>query len=654
MKKKTVPMFSSINKLIGAENIMRIVFEIDDYLSWVKKNHPNVKPTDILPGYKFFIESCIATFADSIHLDDSLKITEDYVYHRATHFADIPLNKIPTTCEKTAIIKNIQKGLRPIKRANSFDVLKEETTHFSDEILSLFHPIITEYVDLTTKLNLEQSKNFTSIFVAFTWLSDLSKGVPLGYLLSPLMKKTSETEFKNSFLGYKIGLQFLWSRLLSDKFGSSGIQKMHEAKDWQGRDDWLITDSSKEEALGTYLDDYFSIINNEVFDPIKNQWPNARNNYWFKIKGRSVKKVLKPLTVFEEKNHLTLEEKLKAELLWYNIELLESQSTIFNGVPAFNTLLAGVIEIKSKFANGEKAIICKIVHPVGPKKHDYSYGVLIESHSWCADYSGWIISFDCCGDYSGFAGTNHAMAEALIEHYQKQKKLIVRQFSVDKNEFKKFILNRITSKKKRDLISAQLEVANIKKISQEKLSESQGLILELISYYTLKNWDYHNVEWNFSESKKQIDLLCQSDDHIRIFECKVDPNNLDLTKEFEKIITKSKTLNHSKKVICQFLFFHQPSEPFVNHFKQCIQKFSQHGVVFEDFLVISEILKTDKVWRKKKLDKILNIFNSDFLKNSDSEKDGINHFASHYDDGNDTDFESDDAELFNEAFYTSD
>ncbi len=152
MKAKTISMPRSIDNVIGSANILKSIFNIDDFLIWLKEHHPELNSNDILPGYKFFIESAIGTFADSIHLDNSLNITEDVMYFRATHFADVDLNKIPVQCQKTALMKNIQKRLRLIKKANSFQALKKATDTFSNEILSHFELVFKDHCESKPEL----------------------------------------------------------------------------------------------------------------------------------------------------------------------------------------------------------------------------------------------------------------------------------------------------------------------------------------------------------------------------------------------------------------------------------------------------------------------------------------------------------------------
>src|SRR5208337_2129764 len=107
MDQKSESKYDSINGIIGSSNILKIAFDSENFVEWLNKNHPHENKSDIFPGYKFFLESAIGTLASSISSDSSLGITEDYVYFRATFYGS-DLNKFPVTCEKIAILKNIQ------------------------------------------------------------------------------------------------------------------------------------------------------------------------------------------------------------------------------------------------------------------------------------------------------------------------------------------------------------------------------------------------------------------------------------------------------------------------------------------------------------------------------------------------------------------
>lgn len=120
---------------------------------------------------------------------------------------------------------------------------------------------------------------------------------------------------------------------------------------------------------------------------------------------------------------LSQEENLQQVLLWYPVQALpQSGSYVFNGVPAFTLTLLGSIERKRLFSIDEETLIIRFVHPQKDiqwkQANNYSYAILVEAFGSIADYSGWLIFFDCCGNYSGFAGSEYESAELFIKHYQ--------------------------------------------------------------------------------------------------------------------------------------------------------------------------------------------------------------------------------------------
>jgi DNA-directed RNA polymerase subunit RPC12/RpoP len=104
----------------------------------------------------------------------------------------------------------------------------------------------------------------------------------------------------------------------------------------------------------------------------------------------------------------SLKKQLSMAMLWYDVNVLDTPLTVFNGVPAFTSTLLGSIELAKGFQDDEpvKAIIFK--HPAGMENYfDYSFGIFIQAYTsmGLSDYSGWLVFFDCATDYSGFGGS---------------------------------------------------------------------------------------------------------------------------------------------------------------------------------------------------------------------------------------------------------
>jgi len=147
---------------------------------------------------------------------------------------------------------------------------------------------------------------------------------------------------------------------------------------------------------------------------------------FFRIKKEISKDVIGNFLKYDKKIQLNEKEKLDYKLLWYQIEFLDSsKSHIFNGVPTFIQMLIGSAEAKRIFGIDEKAYVCKFTHPdKSVNGNDFSYGVLIEA------FGSTEIS-----DYSGFSGSEHMMAEKIIELYKKKGLIEVREMTIDKQKF---------------------------------------------------------------------------------------------------------------------------------------------------------------------------------------------------------------------------
>jgi RNAse (barnase) inhibitor barstar len=602
----------SISNIIGSSNALKIAIEIDNFRTWLNKNHKDINISEILPGYKFFLESIIDMLALSIVNDYTLEIQEDPIYFRAFHFVEIDINRVPSTCEKTAILKNFQKELREIRKANSFDQLSAKTKKLSNNVILPFFLIFSKHCVVNSKMSREKSLKVATMWMTHIYLSDTEKGVPKSVLLTPL-SRLNEDEFRKSFLGYKIGLQYLWSQLLGRNFNKTSLSKLIDATDWTSENESFFNlgeDYNQQQKKRTDLDTFFSIIQDEIMEPLEKEWKQVKLNYQFRLRGTNPKKYLDRLFSYNESLSLTEDEKLKNILLWYDIELLDaSQNAIFNGVPAFLTLLPGAVELKSIFAKGDQAIVCKFVHPVSSDENDYSYGVLIETGSAISDNSGWILCYDCCSDY-GSTDVNQGIAEMLIEKYKKENKILLRELTIDKNRFKKGISENIIHPDKRKQMLLGMELTDMKNEADIKIGNAKGLVLEFLTYYaqTKNENEKCKIDWNIKENENELDVICESDENYHLIECKVTPENMELEDDFRKIERKLQGHKTNKKRIGQFWFYSWPDQNFHNKYKDLQKLYSKDNLIIGDYVIVKERLENDPVWRKKKKDKVRDLF----------------------------------------------
>ena len=129
-RNKTIDDFKlKVDDTFGILNCIKIACNINNFKNWLKEEHDVENFQDIFNGYKFFLESAIRTFLHIIIYDSSLGIKEDFVFYRA-RFVGVELSKIPNTCEKTVLIKNVAEQLKLIKKSKNDKELKSALLHF--------------------------------------------------------------------------------------------------------------------------------------------------------------------------------------------------------------------------------------------------------------------------------------------------------------------------------------------------------------------------------------------------------------------------------------------------------------------------------------------------------------------------------------------
>lgn len=598
---------SKVDDTFGMLNCIKIISDVDKFTAWLEKEH-NIKNTDnIFEGYKFFLESAIRTFLFSIVYDSALGIKEDILFSRCRH-KGVKLDKIPNTSEKTILIKNIYERLKLIRKAQNWDEIRRAILQYMASIIDAFDRIFDSEVIVSKKLggSKEDALKYATMFHTYTFLNDISDGLPHGYWLSILDNRISEERYNKIFEGYKYSLQFVWFSLLGGRYASTSIKDLHKS------DSWIIPELESDHIIDPHaepkphserndLDSYHWRIGEEIIDPLeKNLKISLILDKILYIKNIIHKDAFKDLLKPPKEPQLSEKEKLNRILLEYKVELLDSsKSNTFSGVPAFVYLLAGTAEMKRGFAKGEKAYVCRFVHPdKSVNGNDLSYGILIDAFGSMWDHSGWILFFDCCGDYSGFAGSQHALAEAFIKRYEKVGLIDVKEMVIEKNKFKEYIIDAIASdgsepfdeySPKKEKIMNQLDEEARKNKRINFIGEAKGLINELLTYYILSKEKESTVDWNVMTDGGQLDITVETDTGFRLIECKFSPDSINVDDEIEKLKTKSANYPTSKTKVCEFWFWERPSPITIDKMKNAKV----------DYQVLSDLIHKDKELRSK-------------------------------------------------------
>lgn len=538
---------------------IKIVLDIGSFRKWLKVYHKIEDDSGILLGYQFMIKTLIATLISAIDSNISLGLNEDFTYHRAMRFVGFKPSELPNTCEKAIFIKNIFELAKPLWRARSWRELEGKSVKFIENCISIFDKIFRNYVTLSdqVKLDKEDALKKLAIFYTLVNLTDVHKGMPNGYISSfftyvdlehtehedikiRVSKKKSDF-FKKIFYGYKYALQFLWHSLLDEKTFEKYVSRMHLAEDWCPPNEIFDSEGDRLSRYkkGKYLDDFFTILKGNVIDPMEEEMKiGFPFNNIFVMSSTSISKdefgiLLSRKPTDPEYNE---EEMLESKLYWYPAELVVSTNT-FNGVPAFIHLLSGMVVNRRMRGIEDSVKVSRFKHPISGVGNRYSYGILIETISNVgADYSGWIIFFDCATDYSGYGGFLHSLAEKFISSYAEKGMVELIEIEIEREKLLKHLKENIVRYDVKDIIRNWEYLQSI----EMKFDEARGVLIELLLYYVLSEKVCEKLIWRYKKDDIEIDLVASAGKDIYFFECKCScpPDIDDECRRFENKVNK--------------------------------------------------------------------------------------------------------------------
>jgi hypothetical protein len=554
------------NAIFGIIYELKLILDVNTFRKWLRENHGMKDDSEILLGYQFMTKTLIGSLINAIDSNSSFELEEDFAFHRAMHYVGLELNKMLNTCEKAIFVKNIFELAKPIWRTKSWNELKKKTKDFSQNCISIFDRINQNHVSVSKQLKIGKDdavKNI-AIFYALVQLTDTHRGIPKGYISSIFMSDTfRKIDFDNLpeekytkeipkekleysrriFHGYKYALQFLWFSLLKKDIFNKYLSEMHLAEDWDSPHDIVFSNDGlpmETTVEGHYLDNYFGIVNEKIVRPIEKKTGLLSVFSDICIIEKSIPKkdfgIL--LTGTPKDPKYTEEEYLNYRLYWYQAEILES-SHVFNGVAAFVPVLIGLVENRKMMGIKEKISVARFKHPQYIEgQNNYSYGILIEAVSnILADYSGWIIFYDCATDHSGFGGFEHSLAESYIDIYQKTKKINVIEIKISTEKLLKYLKGNTVTKDIKKIVDNWEYLES----NEAKLGESKGLLLELLLFYVLSDKDNEAIIWDYRQGDIQIDVITKKDNKVHFFECKTKLHT-DINKECNSFKNNVKNL----------------------------------------------------------------------------------------------------------------
>lgn len=536
--------------ILGIAHLLSLAIDVSSFKNWVVTHIGMEATAQVFNGYMFGLRTLIRLLHMAIDFDFSLKLTEDFTFSRA-RFYGAPIAEVPNSCEKAILLRNINKASRQLLRTKSWVKMEQNAKEFSEAILA---PL--QRLSSVSKLRLpkitsdyETTVNFIGQWHMHLFLHDTRRGYPHGYRQPMLDDRLTIERLTEAFEGYRLTVQYLWFKLLGDEFINSVAADIHKATNWRG------------------FDEYYRPIQHEQIDP-KEKLTGLYGgfNTLLVVKAGAKRTISELLEPKAKEQPLSLEKELQRRFLWYDIELVDASSTIFNGVISFISVLNGAVVFRQRIGNSDSVLVMRAKHPAGgPNRFDYSYGILMEGRGsfGISDYSGWLLFYDCCGDYSGFAGSQYAMAEQEIQLHLKQKTIELHEVTIEKDMFLKLMQGKLLSTTKNIMHEAVQTRSELRSV-ENRLGAACGLLLELLGlrHYYRTSSGAARIEWSYERLGQEVDLIVGTDDLITFVECKK-PGISDSVEQVKKLKEKVEALVGSEEFKKEWRITSQTKKVFV-------------------------------------------------------------------------------------------
>ena len=431
IREKHLPYDKAIGDFLGIVKCLLIITDAKSFRKWMNEFHFTEAERNHLPGYKLLFNTLFRMLILELERNTSLGLTSDDIFDRAS-FKGISVNKLPNTCEKVLLIKNLQSYFNNVMDSNNWAGLEAAMHKLSDEALDSFNNI--KQVSIINSdypiSNIETAVNYSAIFQTYIFLNDTSRGLPLGYLRGAMIddaevvssyQRRIVQKLGNAFFGYKYGVQYLWYQLLKETFKGSVVSNIHETTDWNA------------------FDKYFDKIQSKIINPLEKSIGGVIEYDFFVLVEKGPKKYFKELLKEQIREiQPSAEEYLQRIFLWYPIQLIDSSDYSFSGIPAFIPLLMGMIQNKRRAKNKSKAKVVRIIHGgVEEHRRSYSYAILTELSGYISDSSGWLLFYDCCDDRGSTSGLFWKV-ETLLHRYTESDFIEITNIRIEKQALLEF------------------------------------------------------------------------------------------------------------------------------------------------------------------------------------------------------------------------
>lgn len=358
--------------------ILKILSRTEDFQNWLLTHHKIDDQQELLEGYKYILTVSLMYFINELISFDPFSLKDDEKLVRANFLGKF-IDDIPNSCEKTIVLKNIWKQSQRIRKAKSFEKIRNEKPW---EILNIYETLREHNLKGNKEISKEESISSVAQFYAYLMLIDTSFGMPRATRWASIFEPSENMKYLDSvFNGYRYGLEYLWFCLLGQsKFQESCLKDIH-------RSDKVHFDNAKKTVdikLGeenseveTFSESEEEQIRREEWDRVHKKWYTI-DQFFAKVRSDIIHPLEKKIgriggfgegflklegfdknlfddlivsktddaTYMTKTDDESMKKRIESELLWYPVSVLNSAKTFtFNGAFSFVAMLRGLVNI---------------------------------------------------------------------------------------------------------------------------------------------------------------------------------------------------------------------------------------------------------------------------------------------------------------------
>ena len=577
---------SNNDQIFAFLEILRILSDTKNFQQWLSTYHKIDDQRQFFKGYQYIITVSLQYLISKLISYDPFLFKDDEKLTRA-NFLGITIENIPNSCEKTIVLKNIWKHGKKIRKAKTFEEIKNEKQF---ELVYLYEILCKRNLKSNTKIPKDKAILAITQFHAYLFLVDTKFGVPYAAQLASIFKLVKNPEYLDMvFDGYRYALEYLWFCLLGQtKFQQSCVKDLHRSDQMHfkktddvvhvklgNENDFEIEEpqeskeeqKQREESYRIHdkwrtIDQFFNKIRSEIIRPLEakigrmdgfGQGFLKLENFDKKLFENLITEQVEDAPYMTKADEKSLIKKIESELLWYPIHLLSTvETSTFPAAVLFIALLRGLADITSEQSDGAKIAVQIFKHPTRSVEngHDYSFGIKIGVSGLLSVASSWLIFHNCTTDYSGAGGHYHKMCLKEIENHRQQNVVRVGQHVVDANIFRKFLTDKGIS-------TNQEKIHHAYQKGNEPVVQILGKLLEYLAYKWLNGKElFDKVQCDCIINDEQIDCFCESNGKIDHFECKLQLHDVSKTiKQIKRKHSKLKQKYQKKKVNANLIIY---------------------------------------------------------------------------------------------------